>query len=258
VSKREPKYLQKDDEKGRFWLRKTIFKNFGPSMLGLEDILANKETFEALAVIVDLKDFTVFCDQRDPHLVVPQFVKSFLEWLFERLRAQLLMEEEGNNVVLWSHLPFFGKFLGDGVLLLWDVTDMGGEAKRNIVESFDVICNDYETKFLPLLKQYISTPPPKLRCGMAQGQVTSIADGRDFVGLCINIASRLQKLADGAFSFAFTQKGLEPEEGTEWYEGWDFRLIKIPIRGISKDELVYVPNSEFRKLSKNLKRAYRP
>jgi class 3 adenylate cyclase len=156
------------------------------------NILANKETFEALAVIVDLKDFTVFCDQRDPHLVVPQFVKSFLEWLFDRLRAQLLMEEAGNNVVLWSHLPFFGKFLGDGVLLLWDVTDMGGEAKRNIVESFDVICNDYETKFLPILKQHISTPPPKLRCGMAPGQVTSIADGRDFVGLCINIASRLQ------------------------------------------------------------------
>ena len=258
MSKREPKYTQKDDEKGRFWLRKSIFKKFGPSILGLEDILANKETFEALAVIVDLKDFTVFCDQRDPHLVVPQFVKSFLEWLFDRLRAQLLLEEAGNNVVLWSHLPFFGKFLGDGVLLLWDVTDMGGGAKRNIIQSFDAICNDYETKFLPLLKQHISMPPPKLRCGIAQGLVTSIADGRDFVGLCINIASRLQKLADGAFSFAFTQKGLEPEEGTVWHESRDFRLIKIPVRGISKDERVYVLDSEFRKLSKDLKRAYRP
>ena len=258
MSKREPKYSQTGDEKGRFGLRKSIFEKFGPSILGLEDILANKETFEALAVIVDLKDFTVFCDQRDPHLVVPQFVKSFLEWLFERLRAQLLMEEEGDNVVLWSHLPFFGKFLGDGVLLLWDVTHMDGEAKRIIVHSFDIICNDYETEFLPSLKRHVSTPPPKLRCGMAQGQVTSIADGRDFVGLCINIASRLQKLADGAFSFAFTQKGLAPQEGTEWYEGWDFRLIKIPIRGIFKDELVYVLNSEFRKLSNDLKRAYRP
>ena len=257
MSKREPKYTQKDEEKGRFWLRKSVFEQFGPSMLGLEDILANKETFEALAVIVDLKDFTVFCDQRDPHLVVPQFVKTFLEWLFDRVRAELLIEEAGNNVILWSHLPFFGKFLGDGVLLLWDVTEMGGDAKISIVESFDIICTDYETKFLPSLKQHISTPPSKLRCGMAQGQVTSIADGRDFVGLCINIASRLQKLADGSFSFAFTQKGLEPEEGTVWHESRDFRLIKIPIRGIFKDELVYVPNSEFRKLSKNLRRAYR-
>src|ERR1044072_7217165 len=217
MSKREPKYTQKGDERGRCWLRKSIFKKFGTSIFGLEDILANKETFEALAVIVDLKDFTTFCDQRDPHLVVPQFLKSCLEWLFDRLRVQLLMEEEGNNVVLWSHLPFFGKFLGDGVLLLWDVTYMGGEAKRNIGQSFDVIRNDYQTKFLPSLKQHISTAPPKLRCGMAQGQVTSIADGRDFVGLCINIASRLQKLGDGAFSFAFTQKGLRPDEGEDWY-----------------------------------------
>ena len=161
-------------------------------------------------------------------------------------------------MVLWSHLPFFGKFLGDGVLLLWDVADMGGEAKRSVVQCFDIICNDYETEFLQSLKKHLSTPPPKLRCGMALGQVTSIADGRDFVGLCINIASRLQKLADGSFSFAFTQKGLEPEDGTDWYESLDFRLIKIPIRGISKDERIYVPNSEFRKLSKDLKRAYRP
>ena len=256
MSKREPRYTQKGDEKGRFWLRKSTFKKFGPSILGLENILANKETFEALAVIVDLKDFTVFCDQRDPHLVVPQFVKSFLEWLFDKLRAELLIEEAGNNVALWSHLPFFGKFLGDGVLLLWDVTDIGGEAKINIVQSFDVIRNDYQTKFLPSLKQHISTPPPKLRCGISQEQVTSIADGKDFVGLCINIACRLQKLADGAFSFAFTQKGLEPEEGTDRYES--FRLIKIPIRGISKDERVYVLNSEFRKLSKDLKRTFRP
>lgn len=44
------------------------------------------------------------------------FSSRFLEWLFDRLRAELLMEEAGNNVVLWSHLPFFGKFLGDGIL----------------------------------------------------------------------------------------------------------------------------------------------
>lgn len=55
-------------------------------------------------------------------------------------------------MVLWSHLPFFGKFLGDGVLLLWDVADMGGEAKRSVVQCFDIICNDYETEFLQSLK----------------------------------------------------------------------------------------------------------
>ena len=121
---------------------------------------------------------------------------------------------------------------------------------------FDVICTDYEREFLQSLKKTVSKPPSKLRCGIAQGQVTAIADGSDFVGLCINIASRLQKLGDGVFSFAFTQKGLEPDEGEDWYE--DFRLMKIPIRGVSNEELVYVLKSEFRKLSKDLKKAYRP
>jgi class 3 adenylate cyclase len=256
VSKREPKYTHRGGATDRVWLRKSIFKNFNPSLLGLDDILAEKETFEALAVILDLKDFTVFCDQRDPHLVVPQFIKSFLEWLFKKLRAELLIEEAGIDVVLWSHLPFFGKFLGDGVLLLWDVTDIGGESKRSIVNSLDIICSDYEIEFLPSLRKTVSKAPTKLRCGIAQGQVTSIAGGTDFVGLCINIASRLQKLGEGAFSFAFTQKGLEPDEGEDWYE--DFRLIKIPIRGVSNEELVYVLKAEFRRLSHELKKTYRP
>lgn len=160
--------MQKGGATDRVWLSKSIFKKFNPSLLGLEDILAKKETFEALAVILDLKDFTVFCDQRDPHLVVPQFIRSFLEWLFKKLRAELLIEEEGNEVMLWSHLPFFGKFLGDGVLLLWDVTDMGDESKRNVVFSLDIICSDYETEFLPSLRNTVSKPPTKLRCGIAQ------------------------------------------------------------------------------------------
>jgi hypothetical protein len=55
VSKREPKYTQKGGATDRFWLRKTLFKGFSPLLLGLENILAKRETFEALAVIIDLK-----------------------------------------------------------------------------------------------------------------------------------------------------------------------------------------------------------
>jgi class 3 adenylate cyclase len=94
-----------------------------------------------------------------------------------------------------------------------------------------------------------------LRCGIAQGLVTSIADGQDYVGMCINIASRLQKLADDNFSFGFTKKGLEEEKGSDWYE--DFRLIKFKIRGVAREELIYVLKREFRFLSKRDQRKYR-
>ncbi len=74
------------------------------------------------------------------------------------------------------------------------------------------------------------------------------------MGLCINIASRLQKLGEGAFSFAFTQKGLDDDPEDYWYK--DFRLIRYPIRGVSKAELVYVLKKEYLTLSEKDKKRY--
>lgn len=255
MSKREPTYRQKSEAPDLYWLRKSLFRQFNSSLLGLPDILENKETFDGLAVILDLKDFTGFCDQRDPHRIVPEFLSKFLNWLFERMSEELLDHEEGIEVVLWSHLPIFGKFLGDGVLLLWDVTDINREARRNIVQAFDVICNDYEKIFLKRIKGVFTRPPSKLRCGIAQGQVTSIANAKDYTGLCINIASRLQKLGEGAFSFAFAKSGLDDKAGANWYN--HFTLIKIPIRGIANSELVYVLRKEHRAVSKEKQREWK-
>lgn len=151
-------------------------------------------------------------------------------------------------------MPTFGKFLGDGVLLLWDVREVSRESRGNIVRAFDIICSHYETEFLKAPKKQYTNPPTKLRCGIAQGQVVRIGN-TDYVGLCINIASRLQKLGDGAFSFAFTRKGLNESASDDWLN--DFRLIRIPIRGVSKQELVYVLRKEFRALSGEDKKRYR-
>jgi hypothetical protein len=85
--------------------------------------------------------------------------------------------------------------------------------------------------------------------------VTSIANAKDYTGLCINIASRLQKLEGGAFSFAFTKKGLAEKAMPDWYE--DFTLIEFPIRGIAKEELVYVLKKELRALPKIRQRKLR-
>jgi class 3 adenylate cyclase len=252
---KKPSYKLKSAAPDKYWLQKTAFDNFGPDFLNLDQLLRQNTTFEGLAVILDLKDFTGFCDQRDPHHEVPKFLDKFVKWFFRALGTELLDHYDRDDAVVWSHLPIFGKFLGDGVLLLWEATDLSKEARRNLVQAFDVICNDYERVFLRKVKAEFTRPPSKLRCGIAQGQVTSIAGGKDYVGLCINIASRLQKLADDTFSFGFTKKGLEETEGSDWYH--DFRLIKIPIRGVAKEELIYVLKREFRSLSKKDRRKYR-
>jgi hypothetical protein len=253
------KYTRKKDaEPDEYWLSKSNFRKFNQSLLGMGDISKDKECFEALAVIFDLKGFTSFCDQRDPHLEVPEYLNTFLNWLFERIAEESIRKEEANQLILWSQLPFFAKFLGDGVLFLWDARNLTPEAKGNIVVSLYLICNDYEKDFLPKIRRKFTNPPSKLRCGIAQGQVISIGDETDFVGLCINVASRLQKLGDGQFSFAFTKKGLDLERS--FHEDWhkDFRLIKILIRGVGKEEFVYVLKKEFNALSKPEKKELLP
>jgi len=76
--KKTPKYTLKSAAPDKYWVRKSVFDNFGPSFLGLDQLLKKKTTFEGLAVILDLKDFTDFCDQRDPHHQIPKFLDMFV------------------------------------------------------------------------------------------------------------------------------------------------------------------------------------
>lgn len=261
MKKQQPRYAQKSSDPDRYWVRKREFDRFGADLVGLAGLTERSRSFEGLATILDLKDFTRFCDQRDSQNVVPEFLDEFLDWLFEALRNEMqdTDEEDANRsateMVLWFHLPIFGKFLGDGLLLLWDVSNMSKESRRNVVQAFDLICVDYRRVFLKQVRGRFSTPPSKLRCGIAQGLVTSIADGKDYVGMCINVASRLQKLAEDSFSFGFSRKGMEETKGQDWYE--DFRLIKYKVRGITRPELIYVLKREFVRLSKEDQRRYR-
>jgi class 3 adenylate cyclase len=81
-----------------------------------------------------------------------------------------------------------------------------------------------------------------LRCGIARGQIISIGDGNDYVGSCINLASRLQKLSQ--LTFAISRRGFDLSE--EKYKPWKyFVLKKVELRGIGKEELVYVKEHEF-------------
>src|SRR5258708_37088887 len=72
------------------------------------------------------------------------------------------------------------------------------EAKWNLVSSVIVMCNDYQTEFLPKIRREFTKPPPRLRYGIALGQITAIGKEKDFVGLCINFPSRLQQLREPA------------------------------------------------------------
>src|SRR6266571_2493890 len=90
------------------------FNQFDDSLLGLGDKSGDGECFEAVAVVFDLEGFTSSCNQPDPHLIVPEYLRAFLKWLFGTISARFVQDQKGKTIILWSQLPFFAKFLGDG------------------------------------------------------------------------------------------------------------------------------------------------
>jgi class 3 adenylate cyclase len=224
------------------------FDRFNSSLLELGNIAEEGTLVQALAVVFDLAGFTAFCNQNDPQLVIPDYVNRFLNWLFDTIRSSLSSGRSDAQVKLWCRLPVFAKFLGDGLLFIWDTQRMDPTIELgNVVICMNDICSDYKTEFVPKLADKFTNYPKLLRCGIARGQVVSIGGGRDYVGTCINVASRLQKL--GSLTFAFQKKGLDPSVIFDPGVQADFVTKRALVRGIGENELVVLKRSQFEALS---------
>jgi len=226
---------------------------FSVSMLALGEVSKESKVTNALAVIFDLEGFTAFCNQLDPHLVVPEYLSEFLPWLFDDIVQQFSKEKREGKVLIWGALPFFAKFTGDGVLFLWN-TDLckGLMGVGNVVGSLRQICDDYETVFLPRMEAAHSKVPRRLRVGICRGQVLSIGDGQDYVGPCINMASRLQKL--GSLSFAISRRGFDPAQCMP-SRARQYVIKKASIRDIG-DEFIVIRADEYESLPAKEKKLF--
>jgi class 3 adenylate cyclase len=236
-------------------LPKEVFKSFNTSVLGLGDISKDGKYVQAIAAFYDLEGFTSFSNQVDSHLVIPEFLKRYLDWIFSSI-AEKFKEGESDSVVrIWASLPFYAKFLGDGILFLWDTEYSGGPmGLSNLVIKLHRVCQKYQQEFLSEVRKHVSNPPYRLRCGVARGQLISIGDGNDYVGSCINIASRLQKLSQ--LSFAVSRRGLDLF-GTSNKHWKDFILKEVELRGIGKKELVYINSKEFEGLPQRERKLFK-
>lgn len=227
-------------------IKKDSFDKFNEDILGLGKIETKSYTINALSVMFDLEGFTSFCKQIDPQLAVPEYLSEFLKWIFEEIKKELIDESYDEGYKTWSDLPFFSKYLGDGILFLWDTEKMSDTKIQNVVVSMYEICKKYLTVFLPRISKSISTPPTKLRCGIARGTIYSVGNGNDYVGPCINMSARLQKLH--TLTFCFSRRGIDPTKMAEGYSK-KFIVKKVNIRGIGESELVCISETEYNLLS---------
>ncbi len=232
-----------------------IIKKFNPSMLELGDISAPCREKEAIAAVFDLNGFTAFCNQVDSYLAIPRFLNDFLEWFFSNVRQRITERDLGDRSALWTGLPVLVKFLGDGLLVLWDAQKMTEEQICRLAGTLYEICHAYRAEFYPRMSGVVNKPPAILRCGVARGKVYSIGNDKDYVGHCINNASRLSHL--GSLTFCFPHRGFQVRE----HMPAAYRHIFVPkyvsIRGVGENELVWVVSDEYNRLPEKNREMFR-
>jgi hypothetical protein len=227
-------------------LDNNVLQKFNPSILELGDICAPCQEKEAVVAVFDLTGFTAFCNQVDSYLAIPKYLNDFLEWFFNVIRENITEEDFGDRSALWTGLPIMVKFLGDGLILLWDARKMSEEQICRLAGTLYSVCLAYRTEFYPYISNSVNKPPSVLRCGVARGKVFSIGNDKEFVGHCINNASRLSRL--GSLSFCFPHRGFQVRE----HMPAEYRQIFVPktvsIRGVGENELVWVVKDEYNNL----------
>ena len=237
-------------------MSREAFERFNPPILGLGELTTGAAATDAIAAVFDLSGFTNFCKQIEPHLSVPVFLNLFLDWLMNQIRAEMVYKEYAEGVLLLGPLPFFVKFMGDGLLVLWDVSRPDENARRNIVVTGREICLRYTRDFCPMISTRVTDPPSVLRCGLARGTIYSVGNGNDFVGSCINMAARIQKLP-GA-TFAFNRRGINIDEAAaDDFFKTHVTVKKTSVRGIGDNELVCILKSEFDAMTAEERSHYR-
>jgi hypothetical protein len=222
------------------------FMRFDIPVLGVGDISKEGKKIDVVCAILDLEGFTKFCNQSEPQIVIPEFLSIYLSWFMKKFRDIFVVKELKNTkeMKLYGALPFFIKFLGDGLLMLWALKHCGGQwGIGNIINNLYNVTEAYTSDFLVNKGKEFVNCPPRLRCGIARGEVIEIGGGKDYVGGCINMASRLQKLFGLSFSFQRRGMNIEAIFNQDQHKFW--KLKKVDVRGIGKDELVYVDTDEF-------------
>jgi len=222
-----------------------VIRQFDPTMLELGDLSAPCQEKEAIVAVFDLTGFTTFCNQVDAYLAIPRFLSDFLDWIFSSIRQRITGKDFKGGNALFAELPMMVKFLGDGLLVLWNARRMVEDQVCGITAGLFDITRAYRREFYPRMSMIVDKPPAVLRCGVARGKVFSVGGGKDYVGHCVNHASRLSHLG---LSFCFPHRGFQVRE----HLPPQYLHILVPkvvsIRGVGDNELVWVIREEFEKM----------
>ena len=202
-----------------------------------------------VTVVLDLEGFTNFFNKASPNqsIIVASYVNAFLSWLNYRL------DLEGKRI----RKPRLSKFLGDGVLYVWETkegkTEQIAHDLMNFCWNITRGADRYEISFLPQFKRQLGKKwdceyPKHLRASLATGfavKYTRRNRPAEYVSECINIAFRLCGIDPELYFIAHSDLLLDDEIKT----AHNYVEKGIKIKGIDKSIAVFIDKDDFDSLT---------
>ena len=211
----------------------------------------------AMVMIYDIKGFSAFFNQPDVHEYVPRFLNNISNVIATVIYGGKDYWTTTPNTLQPIQAPSHEKFLGDGGLYIW----LSPNAKGFSTVFVTNLCNNLWNiqKFFGNIRKKCAETipvyelPQGIRFGLARGTVYELTNRktreREYIGFCINLASRLQKYCS-ELDFIASARTEIPESLLGKYEY--IKIVATKLKGFPK-EIVIVDKDEYAELSEEIK-----
>ena len=213
-----------------------------------------------LALIYDLEGFSRFFNQPDVQEYVPKFFNEVSRAVSTAIFGGDAYWNDQEYKPLVGMTPIHEKFTGDGALYLW-TTNRDESMSSSFIQ---YLCNrlwNLKTDFTRVIDKAsdqvpVMDVPQRIRFGLARGTIYELrrkhTSQREYIGFCINLASRLQKYCPDLGFIASARIGLAE---SVLKDSSYMKVVAKQIKGFPR-EIVIVDSDEFEALDPETKDRY--
>jgi class 3 adenylate cyclase len=209
----------------------------------------------AIVMTFDLEGFSQFFSQPDVHNYVPKYLNVVMEALDLIINGGDLYWGSDTKIKKFKvgksmPKPMHSKFLGDGALYVWRYHDFTAATIINLVNSLFNFANGFEkvvqkaTEDVPVVDY-----PKRIRIGISAGSVYKLtysnSNKEEYIGYCINLASRLQNYCR---ELGFLVSARLSLSSSQLQKDDYVKVVATKIKGFPR-ELVIVDKASFINLS---------
>lgn len=214
-----------------------------------------------LAIVYDLEGFSVFFNQPDAHEYIPRYLSSIIDAVERCLfGGDAFWLPKGDKLLSpLPILPVYRKFLGDGMLYVWSLLDATDSTIAALLTTLTNRLWNIKKRFAAVNRSCaevvpLAELPPRIRVGVGRGTIYALTAESTFeteyIGICINLASRLQGYCPYLGFIASARIGMK--DATLEQHGY-IKVVATRIKGFPR-EIVIVDRKEFEQLPKEVKR----